>query len=356
MSNRLIKLLRICGILLLTVALSACGRLAYYAHSINGHLTIMSQRQDIDKLRKDPKTDAKLKQKLHKVQQIRRFASKELLLPDNKSFKKYADLKRPYVVWNVVAAPEFSVKPKTWCFLFAGCISYRGYFSKDKAQQFADKLKAQGLDVTIGGVTAYSTLGWFADPVLNTFIHYPTSRLAGLIFHELAHQKIYVKSDSAFSESLATTVELEGTRRWIQRYDSNVNFQSYLERKNRQRRFVVLIQKYRTKLERHYEKTQSIKEKREGKKRIFRQMQAEYQILKKGWGNYSGYDAWFSRDLNNAHLASVGTYHNYVPALQKLLRRTRGNLQAFYREAEKLAALPEQQRKQRLQQINSHPD
>ncbi len=340
----------------MTVALSACGRLAYYAHSINGHLTIMSQRQDIDKLRKDPKTDAKLKQKLHKVQQIRRFASKELLLPDNKSFKKYADLKRPYVVWNVVAAPEFSVKPKTWCFLFAGCISYRGYFSKDKAQQFADKLKAQGLDVTIGGVTAYSTLGWFADPVLNTFIHYPTSRLAGLIFHELAHQKIYVKSDSAFSESLATTVELEGTRRWIQRYDSNVNFQSYLERKNRQRRFVVLIQKYRTKLERHYEKTQSIKEKREGKKSMFRQMQAEYQILKKGWGNYSGYDAWFSRDLNNAHLASVGTYHNYVPALQKLLRRTRGNLQAFYREAEKLAALPEQQRKQRLQQINSHPD
>ena len=173
MSNRLIKLLRICGILFFTVALSACGKLAYYAHSVNGHLTIMSQRQDIDKLLKDPKTDAKLKQRLHKVQQIRRFASKELLLPDNKSYKKYADLKRPYAVWNVVAAPEFSVKAKTWCFLFSGCISYRGYFSQDKAQQFANKLKAQGLDVTIGGVTAYSTLGWFADPVLNTFIHYP---------------------------------------------------------------------------------------------------------------------------------------------------------------------------------------
>lgn len=340
----------------MTVALSACGRLAYYAHSVNGHLTIMSQRQDIDKLLKDPKTDAKLKQKLHKVQQIRQFASKELLLPDNNSYKKYADLKRPYAVWNVVAAPEFSVNPKTWCFLFSGCINYRGYFSQDKARQFADKLKARGLDVTIGGVTAYSTLGWFADPVLNTFIHYPTSRLAGLIFHELTHQKIYVKGDSAFNESLATTVELEGTRRWTQRYGSNANFQSYLERKKRQRQFVALVQKYRAKLKRHYEKTQDIKEKREGKKSLFRQMQIEYQTLRKAWGNYSGYDAWFAQDLNNAHLASVGTYHNYVPALQELLRRTKGNLRAFYREAKKLAALPEPQRKQRLQEMVSHTD
>ena len=338
-------------LLLVILGLTACGKLGYYLHSINGHLTIMGERQSIEQLLSRPDTAPELKQKLRQAQAIRRYASERLGLPDNKSYKYYVDLKRPYVVWNVFATPEFSVTPVKWCFLMTGCVSYRGYFDRAHAGKFAAKLRSKGNDIYVGGVAAYSTLGWFADPVLNTFLNRPEIELAALMFHELAHQLVYVKNDSAFNESFATVIELEGARRWVQAYGSPQDYQRLLQHRQRQRGFVRLILKYRNQLRRLYARTLPVPAKRSAKRKIFTTLKREYKKLKRSWGGYRGYDRWMAQDLNNAHLASIGTYHNYVPAFQVMLKNANGDLRVFYRRVRALAKLPLAERRRRLETL-----
>jgi predicted aminopeptidase len=299
----------------------------------------------------DPGTPPSLKKKLAQVQEIRQFASAELDLPQSESYTRYADLERPYVVWNVFAAPEFSMQPLQWCFPFVGCVSYRGYFSREEAERFAANLAAQENDVFVGGIPAYSTLGWFADPVLNTFIHYSNYRIAQLIFHELAHQKVYASGDSMFNESFAVVVEQEGVRRWLAHHGTAQERASYEHEQQHRQDFIRLVQAYHGRLAALYDSGLSPEEMRKRKEETLAEMLRDYEKLKAAWGGYMGYDAWFERRPNNAQIASIAIYTRLVPAFQALLRQHGGELPRFYATVKALAALPQDERTGRLEQL-----
>jgi predicted aminopeptidase len=278
----------------------------------------------------------------------REFAVTELGLPNNGSYRSYADLERPFAVWNVFATPELSIAPREWCLLMVGCVTYRGYFARDKAQAFAAELRAQGYDVYVAGVAAYSTLGWFSDPMLNTILRRGDTEVAALLFHELAHQQLYVKGDSTFNESFATVVELEGARRWLARRGDAAAFAEYAQRLTRREQFSQLVLKYRARLDELFRSAASDDDKRAGKRALLRQLKDEYASVRSTWGDDRRYDAYFTQELNNAQLAAVGTYHRHVPPLQVLLAESGGDLPAFYAAAAELARLPDAEREARL--------
>jgi predicted aminopeptidase len=329
---------------LLITVLSGCASPLYYAQAISGQLEIFAKRRPVEEVLSDPATPAQTIHQLKLVQRLRDFASQELALPDNHSYRRYADLDRPFAVWNVFAAPELSLEPKKWCFIVAGCVSYRGYFARDMAEQFAAKLKQKGYDVYVGGVPAYSTLGWFDDPLLNTFIHRSEADLAGLLFHELAHQKLYVSGDSAFNESFATVIELEGVKRWFEHQGTAQQTEAYQQKIKRREEFTALVLKHRTRLKEIYASDLSNAEKRLAKMRVFGELRNDYATLKADWGGYTVFDNWFAQDLNNAHLIAIGLYTQYVAAFQALLAQHGGDLATFYREVERLAQLPPDER------------
>jgi len=326
--------------------------LGYYGQSIGGQWEVWNKSQPIDELLAAPDTVDPLRAKLQKVLEIRDFASSELALPDNDSYRSYADLQRPFVVWNVFATKPFELKLKRWCFPFAGCVGYRGYFAQADAQAFADQLVAEGLDVYVGGVAAYSTLGWFDDPLLNTVLQRSPARIAGLIFHELAHQQLYVEGDTAFNEGFATTVQLEGVRRWLEKYGNQQQRQDYAQFQQRQDEFVVLVTGARDRLKALYAEALGETEMQTHKTAIQDGLRLQYQQLKKQWGGYAGYDAWFARDLNNAQLAAVTTYRDHVPVFQRLLAEQQGDMAAFYRACAALGKMLEEERKQVLISLN----
>ncbi len=247
------------------LSLGGCGNLGYYWNSVGGQLEIWQREAPIERLLADPALDPKTKAQLDRALRIRDYASRELGLPDNRSYRSYADLARPFVVWNVFAAPEFSIEPKKWCFPFAGCVGYRGYFSEAEARAYAATLAAEGYDIHVGGVPAYSTIGWFADPVLNTFIHYPEPELARLLFHELAHQVLYVKDDTVFNESFATVVEQIGLARWLDAYGSDADRQRVRQLQRFRADFRVLIMRTRGELAVLYAGGGTLQQKRERK-------------------------------------------------------------------------------------------
>lgn len=330
------------------LVVTACSNFDYYAQSVGGQMRVLGAQRPIDALLENPDTPPALQRKLRAVLEMREFASRYLGLPDNDSYRYYADIKQPYVLWNVFATDEFSTKLETWCFPVAGCVSYRGYFAQEKAEKFAATLKAKGRDVFVGGVPAYSTLGWFHDPVLNTVLNRNDVDLAGLIFHELAHQVIYVRNDSAFNESFATAVELEGVRRWLAQRGSADKIATYEQAKHRQARFAGLIALYRERLKELYAEDIPRDDKSARKAALFAALKQDYIALKQDWGGYAGYDRWFARDLNNAHLASVATYHQLVPGFQQVLREQDGHLPRFFRAIKQLAKLPKTERTARL--------
>jgi predicted aminopeptidase len=306
----------------------------------------MNAAKPISEWLDDANTPETLKEKLKLVTQIREFASKQLALPDNKSYTKYADLKRPSVVWNVFATDELSIKLKTWCFPVAGCVSYKGFYAEADAQAYAAALRQEGLEAYVAGIPAYSTLGWFDDPVLNTFINYPDGELARLIFHELGHQVLYVKNDSTFNESFATAIEELGLQRWLAALPPSIAdaqkkekmLASYTEFSQRKIDFVALLKKQRKALEAVYARTTDSDEvKRAGKLAVFQNLQTDYVALKKQWGGYAGYDRWFSQKLTNAHLASVATYTDGVPGFRQLLQTESNDLAKFYAAAKLLS-------------------
>lgn len=323
---------------------AGCSTVGYYWQALNGQMELERKAQPIKKVIDDPATSPDLKTRLASVVEIRDFASRELSLPDNGSYRLYADIGRPYVVWNVFAAPEFSVTPKTWCFPFAGCVGYKGYFTKAGADQLADELKHEHYDVFVGGVPAYSTLGWRDDPVLNTIVRYPDMEMARLIFHELAHQIVYVKGDSTFNESFAVAVEQEGVKRWLQRHGAEKQQQEFDRAEARRQSFTELVEKYRTELAGLYAQPLDADVMRSRKQEVFEAMRAEYRRLKESWDGYAGYDGWFGQPLNNAQLASVAIYTQLVPAFQRVLQQSGGDLPRFYAEVKKLAALDKPER------------
>lgn len=342
---------RLAAAIFAAALVAGCSNLPYYLQSVRGQLDIWSRQQDIESVIASAGTAAPLREKLRNVLSIREFASAELALPRNASYRTYANLGRRYAVWNVFATPEFSMKPQQWCFIFAGCVNYRGYFDKAEADAFAAGLAREGFDAFVGGVPAYSLLGYFPDPVLNTFIHYPTPYLARLIFHELSHQVVYVRDDSVFNESFAVTVEHAGLLRWLARHGTEQDRRTYDLITQRREGFLNLIETYRKRLEALYESALPTETMRAEKAAIFAGLQADYLKLKEGWGGFAGYDQWFARPPSNALLASVGIYTRRVPAFRALLAREGGDLGRFYAAAKVLARMSKPQRTAALENL-----
>ena len=341
-------MMRVLCAVLLSLLLGGCANIGYYLQAAGGQLEIWQREAPIERLLADPAIDEKLRGQLQRVLRIRDYASRELGLPDNRSYRSYADLARPFVVWNVFAAPEFSLEPKQWCFAFAGCVGYRGYFSEADARAEAARLAAGGYDVHVGGVPAYSTIGWFADPVLNTFIHYPEPELARLLIHELAHQVVYVKDDSVFNESFATVVEQAGIERWLAAHGSAVDRERYRQVQRFRTDFRVLVTNARAELAQVYAGAGSAAEKRQQKNAALAALRRAYEAQRSDWGGFAGFDRWFAQPLGNAHLASVAIYTQRVPAFEALLRQHGGDLPRFYAAVRELAALPVAERRRRL--------
>lgn len=329
--------------------LSACANLPYYVQAVGGHFEVVHRAQPISRIVANPAIDPKLKHSLSKIVQMREFASRELKLPDNLSYTSYADLERPYVVWNVFASPELSLKLKKWCFVQVGCVNYRGFFSQADAERHAEELKQEGYDVYVGGIRAYSTLGWFSDPVLNTFIGYSEMNLARMIFHELAHQVVYVPGDSVFNESFATAVEQEGVRRWFESNGSALEQAALTARQEREAIFVELIFSHRKRLQALFQSDISDTEKRIRKARIFEELREEFSHLKTERAEFSSYDRWFAQPLNNALLATVSIYTQLVPAFQAILQQHDRDMARFFDTVARISKLPKHERNLILQ-------
>jgi predicted aminopeptidase len=336
---------RLSSPLLLCFALAACESLGYYSQAASGQLSMLNDRQPIERLIEDPTTPVDLRTQLQLVLELRAFAQSELMLPVEGQYSHYVNLERDYVVWNVFAAPELSLEPKTWCYPFAGCSAYRGYFSQQKAREYAVALADQGYDTYVGGVAAYSTLGWLNDPVLNTFIYRSDPQLADLIFHELAHQLLYVPGDTMFNESFATTVAAAGVQRWMQKRNDTEQYEKYLEGRAQQEEFIHLLGRYRERLVHVYEVPSGDVEKRRLKKEQIEQLREAYKSLQQQWGEFQAFSAWMASPINNAKLNSVALYHELVPALERLLAEEKHQLLSFYQRCEQLAdQSPEERR------------
>ncbi len=336
---------------ILCLLVGGCSTAAYYAQAVEGHLRLMVKTRPIPDLLADSATDPALRQQLERASAIRDFASLRLALPDNRNYRSYADLGRPFVVWNVFAAPEFSVELQPWCMLFIGCVNYRGYFDQDDARGYARELSTAGADTYVGGVPAYTTLGYFNDPLLNTFVRFGDQEVARVVFHELAHQLVYAKGDTVFNESFATAVENEGVRRWLAQTATPERVRSFEVHQQRKAQFRQLVADYRDKLRTLYASDQPSDAKRTGKNEVIEEMKRSYVGLKASWGGYGGYDPWFSQPLNNATLGSVSLYTKWVPAFHALLEQEGGSLPRFYQRVTELAELPKAERAGALDQL-----
>jgi len=335
----------------IVVCFSGCQALGFYRQAIAGEYQILAHEKSISDLIADPKTPPKLKAKFEQVLKIRQFAAKELKLPADKAYLKYTDLHRPYVVWNVNVAPALSLEPKTWWFPVVGRASYRGYFSEEGARHYAAPWEKKGWDVYVDGVEAYSTLGWFSDPLLNTFIYEPEADLAELIFHELGHRRLYVNGDTDFNESYATTVAAEGLRRWFTASSNPKAYEEHQAAQAHDRQFVQLVMDARQELEAVYgDGRLSDAEKLRRKEEIIAKLRARYAAAKQTWGGETGYDHWFAEPINNAKLNTVSAYYELTPAFEALLRAQGGDMEKFYGAVAALGKLPIEKRHEALRE------
>ncbi len=339
---------RAAALLAIALSLSACDSMAWYWQAARGHLAIVAARQDMGELLDDPALAPALAAKLRLALEVREFAASELMLPVGDNYLEFVRLDREYAVWNVFAAPEFSVEPVTWCYPVSGCAAYRGYFSESAAHAYAGELAAQGFDVHVAGVDAYSTLGWFDDALLSTVAGRPDHQLAALIFHELAHQVAYAPGDTTFNESFATVVELEGLRRWLATRRQAEQFEEARAAVARRRQFAAFAIGFRDRFEELYGRDMAAAEMRRAKAALQQQMRRAYRTLKTEWGGYAGYDGWFSRSLNNAQLATVGSYNDLAPRLREILRQGGDDLPAFYARMRELARMSRDRREEYL--------
>ena len=338
---------------LVSCSLGGCSSMSYYAQSLNGHWTIVRRAEPVTQWLADETVDPALKERLALTQRMRDFAVQELHEPDNASYRRYADLGRGAAVWNVVAAPELSLQLKTWCFVVVGCVGYRGYYDRSEADRYAKGLRDEGLEVSVYGVPAYSTLGllpgaWFADPLLNTFIHYPEGELARLIFHELAHQIAYASGDTVFNESFATAVERIGVQRWLSQHASVAAQTENQQIESRRQDFHELTERYRARLQALYDSPMDVQDKRARKSELWGELRRDYEHLKtERWGGYAGYDGWI-RSSNNASFGVLAAYNTLVPNFERLYAREGQDFALFYAEVQRLTTLSLADRRQAL--------
>jgi predicted aminopeptidase len=334
---------------LVLLALNGCSSVGYYSQLASGQWQLLRVREPVSEVIADPSRPQQLREHLAQSQKARTFASQQLHLPDNQSYRLYADIGRPYVVWNVFATSEFSLSPQNHCFPIAGCVAYRGYYSQGAARGEAALLHQQGMDVSIGGVEAYSTLGWFNDPIMSSMMGWGDERLATLIFHELAHQRFYVKDDTEFNESFATFVEQEGTRQWRAARGLAPASSAALKQRDQ---FIQLILDTRKHLEHLYAQPLAAERMRQAKAAEFERLRSDYRQMRDDqWGGDKRYDAWINMPMNNARLLPFGLYDQWVPAFAALFRESDGDWLKFYGQVEKLGGLPVDERKAALRQL-----
>lgn len=341
-NHRRIKLLAGGLVIAALFVLEGC----YYMQAIRGHMDVMQRSRSVAEVLDDPGSPVDLKERLELVQEARRFSIEELGLPDNGSYRSYADLEREFVVWNVVAAPEFSLQARQWCFPVAGCVAYRGYFAEGTALKAAQKLQDDDYDVAVGGVSAYSTLGRFSDPVLNTMMRWNDTDLVATLFHELAHQKVYAKNDTQFNESFATAVAEIGIERWLAARGKDDLLAHYLDRKALRREMLERVEVSRIALAALYDSDIGEMQKRRRKHAILDQLSQDVEQLLAANGATA--PRWLSGTLNNARLVSLGLYEGWLPAFRSLYESCNGELDCFYGEARQLVHLPANERYARL--------
>lgn len=339
-------------LLLAVLLLSGCETLAYYSQSAGGHLRLMGQAQPIDELLDNADTSPALAERLRLSQQLRDFATSHLALPDNGSYRSYADVGRRAVVWSVVATPAYDLRPKRWCYPLLGCVSYRGYFDRADADAEAARLQAEGMDVAVLPVPAYSTLGWFRDPLPSTVIHWPEPELAGLMFHELAHQRVYIADDTAFNESYASAVARLGIGLWLA--DQPQLLTEWQAREARAMAVSRLLLAAREQLTQAFAQAADDGERQRLKTAIYARLAADYRALSASWPAPHPYGHWFAAGgINNAHLAQVASYDQWVPGFERLWAQQGGDPVAFHRAVEVLGALPSTERQLRLQALSA---
>lgn len=310
----------------------------YLLQAAGGQMAVMAKRQPVTEVVRDPQTSPQLRARLTELSAARDFASRALGLPDNDSYRLYADIGRSYVVWNVFATPPFSVEPRRWCFPVAGCVVYRGYFSERRAQAYAGRLRRKGDDVAVGGVTAYSTLGHFADPVLSSMLPYSDAQLAGTVFHELAHQLIYFKGDSAFNEAFASTVEEVGVMRWLELSGRQRDLDAWQQQRRRAEDFSRLLLGTREALRDLYLLPLPPVDMNHRKQQILGRLKFSYEQQRSEWGGYAGYDHLFARTLTNADLVATATYRRCIPGFKRLLAASGDDLGEFYARVRTLSS------------------
>jgi predicted aminopeptidase len=333
------------AVLCASLPLAGC----YVMQAATGQAVVIYRSEPIAGVVADPATPQRTRERLQLVERAREFAVHELALPDGRSYRKYADMGRPNVVHNVVATPEFSVEPRRWCFPVTGCVSYRGYFDEASARQYGLKLAMRGDDVSIDGVPTYSTLGHLPDPVFGSMLAWRDTRLVGTIFHELAHERLYFPGDSALNEAFASVVEDAGVRRWLQDVGRAAEIAGYEAAIARQKEFAALLLDARARLARLYASKLAPELMRIEKQREFGRLEYRYELMRRDrWQGYTGYDAWFARSLNNAHLAAFATYEDCVPGLLDLLESADGSLPEFYARVEATRDLSVQARRAEL--------
>ncbi|MDH3546776.1 MAG: aminopeptidase [Gammaproteobacteria bacterium] len=328
----------------LAVWLSGC----YYMQAARGQFEVMRKREPISEVINAEETPVEIADRLRILEQARQFSIDELGLPDNNSYRSFADLERDYVLWNVIAAPEFSLEPKRWCYPVVGCVSYRGYFDEDAARRLGDKLTKDGYDVVVGGVAAYSTLGRFSDPILNTMLHWEDVDLVAVMFHELAHQVVYVKDDTGFNESFATAVEEIGIERWLMDAGRESEVAAYNERRSLQQRLMALVAATRIDLEDIYTLT-SDADRRLRKRQRLTQLSGDARLEFEAANRKL--PEWWSEDLNNARLATMTLYQGLLPKFHALLAQCTNELECFYTEVEALSQLDKDARDARLKNL-----
>jgi len=355
-------------LLLLSVVavFSGCRTISFYSQAVKGQYQLIATRESVKKLLADPGIQPRLRERLELVQELRKFAEEQLKLPVDSHYQHYVDLHRDFVVWNVEATSEFSMEPKTWWYPIVGRLDYRGYFSEEGAHQYGEWLRGRGFEVYYGGAIAYSTLGWFRDPVLNTFLFDSKTDVAETIFHELGHQVAFAHGDTDFNEAFATTVGQEGARRWVRSLNDPLLLEAYERALQRNVEFVGIVMKARLRLESLYGDTRTSEGKirasrepfisdprrmLEEKRSIIEDLKLEYAGLKKTWGGNGDYDGWFEQPINNAKLNSVAAYYALVPGFERLLEANHGDLENFYGEVQRLADAPREQRHQRLREL-----
>jgi predicted aminopeptidase len=332
----------------LIILLSACSDIGYYWHTSKGHLALMNRRVDIDTLLQQPDLDADLRQRLILVKQIRKFSIDRLALPKSGSYSSYVQLDKPYVVQNLFAAPEFSTRLHRWCYPIVGCASYRGYYDEALLNEYALQLQAEDFDTYIGHVPAYSTLGWFDDPVLSSFIDWPDYRLAGLLFHELSHQRIYIDDDTQFNESFAVAVQQAGTELWLKSTHKDRQIDEFSRWIEYRREVISLIERTGGRLNELYKTETDDALKRDKKQLIFASSRADYTAIAERHSYKDGFEGWFAGQLNNAKIGSIAAYNTHAPAFLEMIKSLNHDFPTFYERVEKIGKLKRTAREQCL--------